>query len=293
MTARVVLRSASRARWLQRRSKGITATDVPALFGLSPWRTPLNVWLDKVRPEDTTPSFAMSRGRALEPLLAAHYATRTGCIVERPPMLLAHPVHGRCLASLDRLAHTPDTTHLVELKSVSHTDQAREWWDGETPDQYAVQVLWQLAVTGLPFGVIFAEVQGRFEVRRIDRDPEWEGEAIAYCLDWWDRYVATGTPPPLHPTRDYPLLNRVWRPEPGVEVEATDAVMGAVRAYVALRERAKERDHTMTGLKTQIRAHMGTATVLTDPQTGLKVAGIDSRGALGVAWKPTSERNGE
>ena len=151
-------------------------------------------------------------------------------------------------------------------------------------------MLWQLLVTGLPYGVIFADVLGRFETRRIDRDPQWEAEATAYLLDWWDTHVIGQAIPSLHPTRDYPLLNRVWAPVRGEEVEATDAVMGAVQAYIALRERAKERENTMTGLKTQIRAHMGTAAVLTHHETGAKVAAIDSRGALLVSWKPTPNR---
>ena len=55
MTATVVLQRPPttpwlRANWLARRRKGLTATDIPALFGLSPWRTPLDVWLSKLRP---------------------------------------------------------------------------------------------------------------------------------------------------------------------------------------------------------------------------------------------------
>jgi len=287
MAARVVLERASRARWLARRRKGITATDAAALLGYHPWRTPLAVWLDKVSPaEDEPPTFAMLRGRALEPVLAAEYARQSGARMEKPPLLLAHPEHPLLLASLDWLAHTPDETAIVECKTEHDRDRAREWWDGDTPDYYAAQVLWQLAVTGLDTGVIFADVLGRFEARTIHRDPEWEAEAIPALLDWWDRHVVTCEPPSLDPYRDYVLLNRVWQPEPGTEVEADDAVMGAVQAYVALRDRAKERDRTMTGLKSQIRAHMQTATVLTHPETGRKVASIDSRGALLVAWKP-------
>lgn len=290
MTARVVMKSGSRPRWLARRRKGLTATDIPALLWLSPWRTPLAVWLDKVSPdEDRPPTYAQARGRALEPLLAAEYGHRTGAVMERPPLLLGHPEHPLFLASLDWLAHTPDGTHLVELKNEHDADRAREWWDGQTPDIYAAQVLWQLMVTGLPFGVIFADVMGRMEVRRIDRDPQWESEVTEFASRWWADHVTAGAPPSLHPTRDYPLLNRVWLPGPGEEVDATDAVMGAVEAYVALRERAKEREHTMTGLKTQIRAHMRSAAVLTHPETGRKVAAINAGGALTVTWKPNRE----
>ena len=290
MTARVALAYGSRARWLARRRKGITATDAAALLGYHPWRTPLAIWLDKVDPDpDRPPTYAMARGRALEPLLAAEYGRRAGAVMEKPPLLLQHPDRPLFLASLDWLAHTPDTTRVVEIKTVANQDMARDWWDGGTPDYYAAQVLWQLAITGLDEGIIFADVLGRFEERTIRRDPEWEAAAIPAVHDWWHTYVIGRTPPPLDPYRDYVHLNRVWLPEPGEEIEATDAVMGAVGAYVKLRERAKEREHTMTGLRTQIRAHMRTAAILTHPDTGARVARIDSRGALGVTWKPQRE----
>jgi predicted phage-related endonuclease len=231
----------------------------------------------------------MSRGRALEPLLAAEYGRRTGAIMEKPPLLLANRARPLMLASLDWLAHDDIGTRVVELKTEHDYDRARDWWDGATPDYYAAQVLWQLAVTGLDEGVIFADVLGRFEERTIRRDLEWEAAAIPAVHDWWQAHVVTRTPPPLDPYRDYVNLNRVWLPIPGEEIEATDAVMGAVEAYVKLRERAKEREHTMTGLRTQIRAHMRTAAILTHPDTGARVARIDSRGALGVAWKPQRE----
>lgn len=288
MSATVVLQRASRARWLARRRKGITATDAPAILGLSPWKTPLGVWLDKVQPgDDKPPSYAMTRGRVLEDALAAEYARQTGHIVERPPLLLAHPEYPTMLASLDRLAHTPDTTYLLEIKNENDRDRAREWWDGDTPDQYAVQVLWQLAVTGLDEGIIFADVQGRLETRTIRRDLEWEATAIPGLLAWWADYVETRTPPPLHEFRDYGLLSRVWVPDPALEAYADDATLGALDALVRLREVAQERDHTITGLRSQVRAYMGPAGVLRHPETGKKLARVDKRGAMTVTHTPT------
>jgi putative phage-type endonuclease len=285
MTATVVLKRPPttpwlRANWLARRRKGLTATDIPALFGLSPWRTPLDVWLSKLRPEGEEFAYRYEKGHALEGPLAAEWARRTGDIIETPPALLAHPDHPLILASLDRIAHAPDTTRLLELKT---SYDWQEWADGAVPDLYSSQVLVQLAVTGLDEAVIFADVAGRLETRRIARDLAWEREAIDFAHAWWDDYIITGTPPPLDEIRDYPKLSRVWQPEPGTEIEATDAVMGAVKDYHALRERAKEREHTMTGLKTQIRAYMGTATLLRDPDTWHKAASITASGSLLVA----------
>lgn len=287
MHATTVLKSASRSRWLARRRKGITATDAPAILGLTPqWRTPLAVWLEKVQPaEDRAPTYHQRRGRVMEPILAAEYEATTGATVWRPPLLVSHPEHPILLASIDRFADHPDRTVVLECKTASDW---RDWADGAVPDHYAVQVLWQLMVTGLDEGVIFADVAGRLETRTIHRDPEWEAQVIPRMLAWWSDFVIAKTPPPLDPYRDYVLLNRVWEPEPGTEVEADDEVMDAVECWLSLTERAKTLDHAAQAYKTQIRAHMGHATVLTSPE-GLKVASLTRNGALRITYKPTTQ----
>lgn len=288
MAAVVVLGRASRARWLARRRKGLTATDVPAILGVSPWRTPLDVWLDKVNPAGWAGSYATRRGQRLEPFLAGEYArqylTSPGECVERGPALLAHPDHPLLMCSIDYLAHHADQTVVLECKTAGSWNP--DWADGDLPDQYAVQALVQAAVTGLPV-VVWADVAGRPELRRIDRDPVWEAQAIPVLEAWWARHVVELTPPPLDPLRDYIHLNRVWRPEPGTTIEASDAVMGAVAACADLRVKNTHLDSVVTGLRTQIRAHMTTHTQLTAPgRPDLVVARVDRRGALTITYKP-------
>jgi len=282
MTATVRLQSASRARWLAARRRGITATDAPAILGLSAWKTPLGVWLDKVQPQPEEQAYRYSKGHALEPLLAAEYARRTGARMEKPPLILAHPDHPELIASLDYLAHTPEDTHIVECKT---SNQWEEWADNGLPDLYAAQVLYQLAVTGLPYGVVFADVTGRLETRRVPRDLDWEADTLPVLLRWWAEQVEANEPPPLDPYRDYSLLNRVWASDPAEETYADDAVLGSLGAFVALRDRAKEREHTMTGLRTQVREYMGTAGVLLDPTTDRKIATVTKAGALLITYK--------
>jgi putative phage-type endonuclease len=277
-----------RAWWLAQRRRGLTASEIPAILGLSEWSTPLDVWLKKVRPEQDleVQAYRFDRGHALEPVLAAEWHAQTGDFIEEPPALVAHPEDPRILCSLDYLAHSPDATRVLELKTSSTWEP---WADGDLPDKYAAQVQIQLEITDLDEGIVFADVNGRLETRRIPRDRAWARETIDLALAWWDAYVTTGTPPPLDPIRDYPNLNRVWIPEPGTEAWATPEVLAALRVVQKLREAAKHRDNITKELKTQVRAHMRTATILRDPDTGDKVASIDSRGALLVSATPLRE----
>lgn len=273
--ARTVLKAASRRRWLARRRKGLTATDVPAILGYSPWATPVDVWLNKRDGDDSSPSYAMQRGNALQPLVAAEWARTTGAELVRPPLLVGHPELPWLLASLDYCALTVDGFAVVEVKA---TTQWREWECGCCPDQYAVQVLTQLAVTRLPVAYLVADVNGRLEVRRIERDHVWEDQALPLLGEWWERHVIGGEPPDPDPDRDYPHLSRLWLPEPGTRVEADEAVMGAVNAHHALAERLKALESINRGLRTQVRMHMKSATEL--HHDGVRVAQITKAGAL-------------
>ena len=287
MTARVVLGRASRSRWLARRRKGLTATDVPALLGVSPWRTPLEVWLDKLDPQPWDGNYSTRRGQRLEAFVAAEYAAEHRKRLEKPPALLAHPEHPWLLCSLDFYAHDDTTTTVLECKTAGRWSPE---WEDDLPDVYAVQALAQACITGLPV-VVAADIAGRLEVRRIEPDPAWEADAIPRLDAWWQRHIIGRTPPPLDLYRDYIHLNRLWVPEPGLKVEATDAVIGAVHAAAKLRAETTVLERLTTQLRSQIRAHMGEATILTDPYTDATIARVDRRGVLTVTYTPPAEES--
>ena len=75
----------SRAQWLDVRKGGIGSSDAAAAVGLHPYKSPLQLWMEKtgrehllpqVDPDDATSP--MYWGTLLEPIVAAHYTRRTG-----------------------------------------------------------------------------------------------------------------------------------------------------------------------------------------------------------------------
>lgn len=282
MTANVVLHRAPRSAWLKHRRAGITATEAVTILGLSPWadRTQLAVWMDKHNPSpDDRPGWRMLRGRALEAPLAAEYArTHPGTRMEKPPLLLAHPRHPWLLASLDWLAHDRERTRVVECKTSADW---REWADGASPLAYVAQMQIQLEVSGLDEGVLWADIEGRCEERVIPRDDEWLARAIPMLHRWWWAHVQFGRIPPLEPA-DYCRLSDVWTPVPGEVAEASPEVLGAVRAWQKLNAVDKGRHNLLAGLKLQVRQHMGTASLLIDPDTGDRLARVNRAGAMTI-----------
>ena len=80
----------SRGEWLQVRKGGIGSSDAAAAVGLHPYKSQLQLWMEKtgrdgelpvVDPQDD--SSPMYWGTLLEPIVAAHYSRRTGHRVRR------------------------------------------------------------------------------------------------------------------------------------------------------------------------------------------------------------------
>ena len=280
-----LMRRANRRVWLAKRRRVLGATDAVAVLGYSKWATPLDVWLSKTgRHTDDSDSYAMRRGRLLEPLLITEWLTRnpSAQVLTHPP-LIGHPHHRMIAASLDGAALLDERQVVVEAKTANHR-AAGDWWgDAMIPDAYAVQVLLQLAVTGVQTAHVVADIAGDYTTVVIERDFDFESWALPALADWWKRHVVGGEEPDIDPVRDYPSLKRLWVPDPGVTIDADPLLMSDIRAYRAASTEAKERKQIVDELKGRIRIAMREASAITDPDTGRRLVSVSKNGALRVA----------
>ena len=185
-----------RAEWLAWRRQGLGSSDVAAIVGLSPWATPYSVWAEKTGryvghdDDDDVKEF----GRRAEPMLAPWFEDLTGYRATDWQHRATHPDWPIARATCDALVRRGRAAPLgvLEMKT---TGWQRDW--EELPDHYHCQTQWQLAVTGLPDGWVFA-LHGRrpaiYPVRRSDAD-------IAWLLDraqaFWRDHVEADVAPPV------------------------------------------------------------------------------------------------
>jgi putative phage-type endonuclease len=104
------------AEWAEARRSGIGGSDAPVVVGESPYRSPYELWAEKLRlvqpPEENE---AMTWGRRLEPVVAAAYTEATGRRLRRVRRLLRSRERPWQLASLDRAV--VGEQRLVEIKT--------------------------------------------------------------------------------------------------------------------------------------------------------------------------------
>ncbi len=241
--------------WLAARKTGVTSTDVAALLGVSPYRTPLDVWLAKQ--DDTTPipeTDAMWAGRRHEPTVMAWYARDTGAVIDDNLPLLQNTDRDWMLSSLDGIAHWPDNPDpiVVEAKTTNATP-----WD-TVPVDYLCQVQWHLAVTGLDNAVIVTmHGANRFHTYDIEADPDWQHQAITFCGDWWQQHVVDGVTPQFDTEHDRrSLLPRVWQPDPGSIVDLPAAYRDELTSAWEMKQAADARwDDARTAVMVGMEQH--------------------------------------
>ncbi|WP_418806309.1 YqaJ viral recombinase family protein [Parasutterella sp.] len=92
-----------RAAWLEGRRTGIGGSDVAAVLGLNPWKTPLDVWNDKLGlSEDKGMSEPAYWGTVLEDTVAREFQQRTGMKVQKVTHQFVDPECDWMIANIDR-----------------------------------------------------------------------------------------------------------------------------------------------------------------------------------------------
>jgi len=258
----------SRAQWLDVRKGGIGSSDAAAAVGLHPYKSPLQLWMEKtgrehllpqVDPDD--PTSPMYWGTLLEPIVAAHYTRRTGLRVRRINAVLQHPAHPWMLANIDREVIGSPEVQILECKTAGYHG-ARAWEDG-VPEYVHLQVVHQLAVTGKKAADVAVLICGQeLRIHRIERDETMIAQLIALERRFW-HFVETDTAPPADGSESADLaLRALWPRDNGQVLDFTgDMTMSsAFSDLLALRQVLVDTVAREAQVKQRIQQRMGEAT---------------------------------
>jgi len=253
------------------RRQFLGATDVAAIAGVNPYRTPLQVWLEKTgHAAPAEPTAAMRRGLRFEPVVAEMYTEETG-ISTVPADRVFHPQFEFLVASPDRLACPDDAAPFyVEIKT--HTPWLRDTYGPQgtdaIPDHEYLQVMWQLHV-GLRAHAIeawhadLAALFGTDElgIWHIEYNEELGDALESRAVRFWQDHVLPEVPP--EPTAaDVDLMRRVYPLHTERVIRADEQLESLINALREARAELARQEQHVNALTATIQAAMGDAAVL-------------------------------
>ncbi len=199
--------------WLKTRSFGIGGSDASAVLGLNPYKTNIELFEEKIGrrlPEDISEKTYVKYGTMAEPsirdLFILDYPEYT--VEYHENRILRSNAYPFMQASLDgELTDQEGRRGVLEIKTTNILQSMQyEKWKDRIPDNYYLQVLHYLLVTGYQFVVLRAHLRSNWgEDRRttvkhyfIERT-EVEADLKMLLTEeqkFW-RYVESGRKPPL------------------------------------------------------------------------------------------------
>ncbi|MGP9654038.1 YqaJ viral recombinase family nuclease [Halomonas sp. AOP35-4E-18] len=280
-------RALDRKAWLSIRQSGIGSSDAAAAVGLHPYKSPLELWMDKTgrQFDDKEPSRGeiltspLHWGQVLEPIVAEHYGRHTGHRVQRVNAILQHVEHPWMLANLDREVVGNDEVQILECKTAGIYG-AKLWKDG-VPEYVQLQVMHQLAVTGQQAADVAVLLGGHeLQIHRIERDEAMIAQLITLERQFWD-YVENDTPPPADGSDSADQALRALFPQDDGETVDLCQDASLSQAFADLQRVRHTLDNAKkeeAKLKHRLQQAMGTATLAIFP------SGV-------LSWKQTKPVN--
>jgi putative phage-type endonuclease len=221
-----------RESWLAERQTGIGGSDAAAALGLSPYKTPFELWLEKTGRAEAENLDEVERvrfGNIMEAPIADEYARRYGVKLRRRNQILRNPAYPWMLANVDRMI--VDQRCGLECKNVdAYAYRMGDWGEpltDEVPEAYLLQCEHYLIVTGFDAWHLAACVGGnRLVTYIIRRDAALEEMIVEGEHAFWQSVESGEAPEPdyAHPTTTV-LLKKLYPGTDGSEI-AFDADIG-------------------------------------------------------------------
>jgi predicted phage-related endonuclease len=253
-----------RQAWLERRKLNVNASECAALFHSHPFITALELWnyhTGQLERSDLD-SFAMRRGRILEPAVAA-------ALREEHPEWIIEPA-GQYIELPDAaLGATPDfyawpskedyglfrNRFLIQAKTVLQEVYEAEWTPAP-PAHYLIQIQTEMLVTGVNKLVLAPMVlDGReFPVHEwtFQADEEFQQQILTAVRRFW-AHVDRGLEPKVKAGQDADTLFRMFpmgEPEPVLSLDGDGAFVAACQEYQEVKAQLKELEARKDALST-------------------------------------------
>ncbi len=245
-----------RIEWLKERKTYIGGSDIGCILGLSRFKTPLDIFLDKTTDRvDESMSEAAYWGRMFEDIVAKEYAKRTGHEIDRPDGLIRHKEHSFIAANIDKWVN--GKSHILECKT-THFLKGNEWGEegtDEIPELYKCQVAYYSAICDVEKVDIAVLIGGQgFRMYTYYKNREFEDKLIRVACLFWNNHILKGIAPSASNLEDIASL---YPKSDGSTIKADEQIVQDVEALKAIKNEEKLLIENKISLETKIKSCIG------------------------------------
>lgn len=244
--------------WQKFRSnmKGLGGSDCAIIMGLSPFKTPFSLWLEKtgqVKPKALDNEY-IEWGNLLEPVIRDKFRRETGFVVSECHYVLQHDDHEFMLANVDGLVIDNDRDELGILEIKTTSERHKKDWEVGPPDYYMLQIQHYLGVTGYKYAYVAVLIGGNhFKYFKIDRDDYVIDQIIIAEMNFW-KLVESGLAPEIT-ERDSDALAEAYPEDDGETDLLPPELEELADRYWNIQNQIKTLESQMEWIKNEIKFH--------------------------------------
>jgi putative phage-type endonuclease len=244
------------------RQNYIGGSDAAAIIGLSKWKTPYEVWLEKigqgVEKEETLP---MKVGTLMESVVADLWASQYNKKIKKSNKTIFSRDYSFIGGNLDRLIVGEKS--FLEVKTSSERF-SKEWDEGKIPLAYLVQCLHYLFVTGFDYCYLCVLIGNSelksYQIFRKDYEKQIN-QIIQKEVDFWQKYVIPKVPPPVSANDSEAIfqqfMQEVKDPQQELDLSKDDEVQLLLENLESYKQDKKKLEEQIAEIENKIKLKLG------------------------------------
>jgi len=248
------------------RSLFLGGSDIGAILGLSPYRSAVDVWLEKTqRIPSQADSLVLRFGQFAEDFVAQEYERATGFLTHAKNTSLTHAQHPYLQGHVDRWVHLSSAdidsstpSRILECKT-THPQQAHLWGErgsDQIPMAYYVQCAWYMLLANCAICDVAVLIGNNdFRIYTLHQDKELENFLLETAIHFWEQHVLLNIAPEPKSEEDCRQLYR--QSEVSQKLEATPSLIQDLHHYQHLQLAIKEKEGLVSDIKQRVMQTLG------------------------------------
>ena len=233
-------------------------SDIPAVLGMSRFKTALQVWGEKtgaIIPEDISDKLQVRLGNKLEAVVAEIFEEETGKKLHRVNDVIIHQNYNFLRAHIDR--RVVGEKSIVEIKTTSPW-RIKEFEGYELPADYILQTVFYMALSGADIGYVAVLLGNQsFKIKTIHKDRKLEADIISKSVSFWKNYVEPKVMPETVTAKDGDTLYKLFPLDDQTEIELTDEANKLCESIGAMVADSKSLGAQIDKSKNELRIMLG------------------------------------